>query len=53
MSWNPFWDLEPAPKGEDEPQVIELYLKEVGDVAKPWEELPEWVRESWRRELRD
>jgi hypothetical protein len=55
--WEPAWELPPAPEGEDEPQVEALYLREKPpgshETWLPWPELPEWIRESWRREYRN
>jgi len=52
--WNPDWVIAPAPKGDDEADVEDLYRRESLDGAsRPWDCLPEWVRESWRREYRN
>ena len=57
--WNPDWKIEPAPKGEDEAQAEALYETHVRTLGKDavrqpaWDELEEWKRESWRRELRN
>ena len=51
--FNPDWEVPPAPEGDDEPQAADLYRREAIDTSTPWDELPEWIRESWRREYRD
>lgn len=44
--------LAPEPIGDDEPQVRAAYEREVPD-GEPWDQLPDWKREAWRREVRD
>lgn len=44
--------LPPEPEGDDEIQVILLYLRERGPKGAAWKDLPEFARESWRREYR-
>lgn len=57
--WNPGWTLGPAPIGDDEDEVRQLYdttMKSRYEMLNPprtWDELEEWQREAWRRELRD
>jgi len=55
--FKPDWLLPPEPEGDDEPQVRTMYNDAVkkhiiGGKSTPWEKLPEWTRESWRREFR-
>lgn len=58
-AWNPDWTLAPAPKGDDEHFCEALYEAQVRTLGKDaiqqpaWDELPEWKRESWRREYRN
>lgn len=51
--FNPDWTVPPAPKRDDEPHAADLYRREAIDSSTPWDELAEWIRESWRREYRD
>lgn len=51
--------LPPEPKGDDEHLVEAMYEAHVRTlgldaIRQPsWDRMPEWKRESWRREYRD
>jgi hypothetical protein len=50
--WRPDWlPLPPQLKGHDEELVKARYQQECPN-GPSWEELEEWKRESWRREVR-
>ncbi len=57
--WEPNWKLRPAPKGDDEHFAEALYEAHVRTLGRDairqpaWDRLPEWKRESWRREYRN
>lgn len=56
--FNPDWKIEAAPMRRDEPEAKAAYeaqMRETSrgkDSPRSWEELDEWQRESWRREIR-
>jgi hypothetical protein len=57
-TWKPDWAVEPAPIGDDEPQARALFEAHVAETIlanrlPAWEDLHEWQREAWRRELRN
>lgn len=52
IPFKPDWTIPPAPAGDDEPEAQALY-ESVRPDGRPWAELQEFVREAWRREIRD
>lgn len=51
--WRPDWTLDPEPSGDDEDDARALYESKAPENGAAWDALPEWVRQAWRRELRD
>ena len=52
--WEPDWmPLPDEPLGDDEEAAKALYYAQTEGYLHPWEELDEWKRQAWRRELRD
>jgi hypothetical protein len=51
----PDWTLPPEPAGEDEAAVQLAFEREMEERGESpvWSALPEWMKEAWRREVRD
>lgn len=43
--------LRPAPEGLDE-SLVRMFYRLEKPGCLPWEELPDWLQEAWRREFR-